>query len=137
MSNRDATGWMWDHARDLMDRADRLHRQFFQLSANMGSQAVWEPPIDVFEDEREVVIVVALPGVNEDRVEIRNESGALVVRAERRIPFAGSRRAVWRLEIPYGCFERRITLPSGRYDAGVREFVDGCLILKLRKVGSI
>ena len=34
------------------------------------SQALWEPPADVFEDEHEVVIVVAMPGVTADAVEI-------------------------------------------------------------------
>lgn len=137
MSYRDTTRWMWNQARDLMDQAEHLHRQFFQLSAGKGTQAVWEPPVDVFEDEREVVIVIALPGVCTEGVEIRNEAGTLVVRAERRIPFAGTRRAVRRLEIPYGRFERRVALPSGRYDAGAHEFVDGCLILKLRKAGAL
>ena len=50
-----------------------------------------------------------------------------------RIPFAGSRLGVWRLEIPYGYFERRVQLPDARLEAGTREFTDGCLILRLRK----
>jgi HSP20 family molecular chaperone IbpA len=76
-----------------------------------------------------------LPGVAVERVEIAYESGMLVVRASRRIPFAGSPRAVRRLEIPYGFFERRIQLPDARLDAGASEYVDGCLILRLRKTG--
>ncbi len=128
---------MWAQACELMDQADRMHRQFFRLSASGRTQAAWEPPVDVFEDEREFIVVVALPGVPAGRVEVTVESGTLVVRAERRIPFAGTRRTVRRLEIPYGLFERRIELPEGRLDAGTNEFVDGCLILRLRKIGHI
>jgi len=113
-----------------------MHRQFFQLGASGRTRAVWEPPVDVFEDEREIIIVVALPGVPAGRVEVTTESGALVVRAESRIPFSGSRGAVRRLEIPYGYFERRIRLPEVRLEAGTREFMDGCLILRLRKAGQ-
>ena len=133
MSSRNATGWMWAEACELLDQADRMHRQFFRLAASARSRGVWEPPVDVFEDEREVVIVVALPGVAEQGVELTLEAGVLIVRAERHIPAAGARGAVRRLEIPYGHFERRIPLANLRLEAGTREFSDGCLILRLRK----
>ena len=133
MSSRNATGWMWAEACELLDQADRMHRQFFRLAASARSRAVWEPPVDVFEDEREVVIVVALPGVAEQGVELTLEAGVLIVRAERHIPAVGARGAVRRLEIPYGHFERRIPLANLRLEAGTREFSDGCLILRLRK----
>ena len=133
MSSRNATGWMWAEACQLLDQADRMHRQFFRLAASARSRAVWEPPVDVFEDEREVLIVVALPGVAEQGVELSLEAGVLIVRAERHIPAAGARGAVRRLEIPYGHFERRIPLANLRLEAGTREFSDGCLILRLRK----
>ena len=137
MSSRNPTRWMWAQACDLLDEAERMHRQFFQLGASGRTRAVWEPPVDVFEDEREFIIIVALPGVAGGSVEVTIESGTLVVRAESRIPFAGARGAVRRLEIPYGVFERRIQLPEGQLEAGTREFMDGCLILRLRKAGQL
>jgi HSP20 family protein len=133
MSSRNATGWMWAEACELLDQADRMHRQFFRLAASARSRAVWEPPVDIFENEREVVIVVALPGVAEHGVEITLDQGVLVVRAERRIPSTGTRAVVRRMEIPYGHFERRIPLSNLQLEAGTREFRDGCLILRLRK----
>jgi len=135
MSSRDPTDWMWAQACDFIAQAERMHRQFFRLAASPRTQAVWEPPVDMFEDEREIVVVVALPGVSAERVEVTSEPGALVVRAESPLPFAGSRRVVRRLEIPYGWFERRIPLPEVRLEAGTRELADGCLILRLRKTG--
>lgn len=137
MSSRNPTGWMWAQACDLLDEAERMHRRFFQLGASDLARAVWGPPVNVFEDEREIIIVVALPGVPAGSVEATIESGTLVVRAESRISLAGSRGAVRRLEIPYGVFERRIELPDVRLEAGRREFRDGCLILRLRKAGQL
>ncbi|MEO7728420.1 MAG: Hsp20/alpha crystallin family protein [Burkholderiales bacterium] len=137
MSSRNATSLMWADACELLDQADRMHRQFFRLGASGRTRAVWEPPVDVFEDERDIIIIVALPGVSEDSVEITVEAGLLVLRAERRIPFAGARGAVRRLEIPYGHFERRIQLANVRLEAGTREFRDGCLILRLRKAEAL
>ncbi len=133
MSSRNPTDWMWAQAVELLDQAERMHRQFFRLAASERTRAVWQPPANVFEDEREIVIVVALPGVPSDRVEVTIESGALVVRAESPPPLSRSCRAVRQLEIPYGHFERRIALPGVGLEAGTREVADGCLILRLRK----
>jgi len=133
MSRRaDPTDWMWAQACDFIAQAERMHRQFFRLSS-AHSQALWEPPADVFEDEHEVVIVVAMPGVAADAVQITTEPGALVVRAERPLAFAGASYAVRQLEIPYGYFERRIPLPHARLEAASRDLTHGCLILRLRK----
>jgi HSP20 family molecular chaperone IbpA len=134
MSRRtDPTDWMWAQACDLIAQAERMHGQFFRLTSSVRTKAVWEPPVDMFEDEREVVIVVAMPGVVAERMQVTVEPGVLVVRAERQQPFAGHRYAVRQLEIPYGYFERRIALPDGRLEAGAPELINGCLIIRLRK----
>jgi HSP20 family protein len=130
----DPADWMWAHAVELMDQAERMHRQFFRLaSSKRREQAKWEPPVDVFEDEDEVAVVVALPGVTADRVEVSSEGSTLVVRAERPVPFSGSRCAVRQLEIPYGSFERRVALPRGPFEAIAHELIHGCLVVRLRK----
>jgi len=133
MSSRNPTDWMWSQAIDLLEQAERMHRQFFRLTPSARTTPTWEPPVDVFEDEDEVVILVALPGVPADRIEVTYEPGVLVVRAERRLPFSGTRRPVRQLEIPYGYFERRIPLTDVDLAAGMRELRDGCLMLRLRK----
>jgi HSP20 family protein len=127
----DPAGWMWAHAFDLIDQAERMHRQFFRPGRSTRAEATWEPPADVFEDEREVLIVVALPGVSAEGMEVELEPGAVTVRAVR--PLAIGRRAVRQLEIPYGCFERRIALPAARLEEISHELTHGCLILRLRK----
>jgi HSP20 family protein len=134
MSSRNPSDWMWAQACDLIEQAERMHRQFFRLTTAAPARTVWEPPIDVFEDEHEVVIVVALPGVPSDGVTVTMEGGALVVRAECPLPFASSRRAVRHLEIPYGYFERRITLQNDGLETGTHESRDGLLIVRLRKL---
>jgi HSP20 family protein len=134
MSSRNPADWMWAQAYELLEEAERMHRQFFRLAASEHTQPVWEPPVDVLEDEQEIVIVVALPGVPADCVEVTIEQGVLVVRAERPLPFAGASRAIHQLEIPYGRFERRVALPSVPLEASTRDLRDGCLVLRLRKL---
>ena len=130
----DPTLWMWEQACDFIAEAERMHRQFFRLTTSLRSQALWEPPVDVFEDEREVVIVVALPGVEPERLELASERGALLVRAERPFPFAGPEYEVRQLEIPYGIFQRRIPLPDAPLELGSHELARGCLVVRLRKI---
>ncbi|HUF79940.1 MAG TPA: Hsp20 family protein [Burkholderiales bacterium] len=133
MTMRNPTTWMWQEACDLLDEAERRHRQFFRLSA-ASAGPVWEPPADMFEDEDEFVVIVALPGVAPDRIQVTLESGALVIRAERRMPCPQHAGEIHRLEIPYGYFERSIALPAGPLKAVSRDVADGCLVLRLRKL---
>ena len=133
MRRSDPADWMWAEACDLIDQAERLHRRFFHLNAR--SRVAWEPPVDMFEGDGEVVIVVAMPGVTSDRVQVSHEPAALVVRGERPLPFARQSLAVRQLEIPYGAFERRIPLPAGRFEAAAPELTQGCLLIRLRRIG--
>ena len=43
----------------MLARVDRLHRDFFRPAGSAG-QPVWEPPVDVLETAREVLVFVAL-----------------------------------------------------------------------------
>jgi HSP20 family molecular chaperone IbpA len=125
---------MWAEACQMLEQAERLHRQFFRLGAPRGARTAWEPPVNVFEDEESYVIMVALPGVAAECVEVLLDSSSVVVRASCEVPFGVRAREVRRLEIPYGYFERRIQLPALRFEVVQRELVNGCLILHLRKV---
>lgn len=135
MSSRDLNAWMWNEACHLLEQAERLHQQFFRLSERGERNPVWEPPVDIFENEQEVLIVIALPGVPEHRIEVSVDSGVLVIRAARDIPFGGGSVTLRRLEIPHGYFERRIQLPERPVLVHGREMVNGCLVLSLRKSG--
>jgi HSP20 family protein len=129
---RDPSDWMWQKATDLLEQADRLHSR---LSTARRGRPVWEPPADIFESETTLTIVVALPGVEPDAVQVLLDRGSLVVQGERRLPQrcrAGGE--VRRLEIPYGRFERHLPLPPGRFELVRNEIVHGCLFLELAKL---
>jgi HSP20 family protein len=135
MRSRDPTARMWSEACRLLEEAESLHRQFFRLESPRGRRVAWEPPVDVFEDEQAFVVLVALPGVEPRECDAAIEARTLVIRAERRIPFAGQDCAIQRLEIPYGCFERRITLPAIPLELDEPQWANGCLMVRIRKVG--
>ena len=133
MSTRDPVNWMLSEAIDTLARAERLHQQFFSLqSAARSREPSWEPPIDVLETEREVLILVALPGVDPDQVVAVIEDGMLIISGRRVLPAELQDARIHRLELPQGRFERRISLPTGRYVVS-RFAVHGCVGLRLSK----
>lgn len=135
MKSRDLRDWMWAEAVDLLDRAERMHRQFFQPAGRtLNTRPAWEPPVDVFETEQELVILVALPGVSPENVQVSFDGAVLSVIGERPLP-CGSAAAIRRLEIPHGRFERHIELTGMPLDMVRQELANGCLILLFAKRG--
>jgi HSP20 family protein len=124
---------MWAEACEMLERAQRMQRQFFRFGQAVEAQPRWEPPVDIVAYEPEVQVTVALPGVSPERVQVRVTNGALTIAALRTPPLNAQTTAVHRLEIPYGRFERQIALPAGRYELMEQAFANGCLVLRLRR----
>jgi HSP20 family molecular chaperone IbpA len=129
MAGADPATLMWTAACEMIDRAERLHRQFFlPMAAPMGD-LVWEPPVDIIATDSEILVTVALPGVDRDAVQVTVDDDGISVLGFRpgTIP-RGS--LVHRLEIPYGKFQRRIAFPGARRRLGQSDLANGCLMLK-------
>src|ERR1700704_167858 len=105
--------WMWSEACEMLARAERLHREFVRPIRSASRLAAWEPPVDILETEREVLVLVALPAVSADRVEVAIDGDELVVAGIRVLPSALQTAVIHRLE---GRFERRVRLPAGAYN---------------------
>jgi len=133
MPTRNPADWMLSEAIETLARAERMQRQLFRLHQPEVRQPAWEPPTDVIETERAVLIFVALPGVDPDQVEAAIEESALVVAGRRVLPPELRTAVIHRLELPQGRFERRIPVPPGRYDAVGRFAAKGCLVFSLEK----
>jgi len=133
MTAREVEIWMWSEACEMLARAERLQQQAFRLQPSRTHAPAWEPPVDVLETDREVLVLVALPGVNIDGVEAAIDDGGLVIAGVRAVPAALREAVIHRLELPQGKFERRVELPPGRYADVRRAAVDGCLVISLQK----
>lgn len=128
MPKRQLDALMWADACAAMERAERLRRQFFH-----HGRPHWEAPIDVFETDNALTILIALPGVTLDSITVTLNTGTLIVRGERPLPRELQHARILRMEIPYGNFERRIELPPIPFEISGRHLADGCLMLRLRK----
>jgi len=128
--------WMWSEACEMLARAERLHRELFRPGFSGARTPRWEPPVDILETERAVLVLVALPGVEADRVEAAIEDGDLLIAGTRVLPPELLTATIHRLELPQGRFERRLRLPPGRYTAVERRSACGCLLITLTKTGT-
>ena len=120
---------MWSEAVRLLERADRLHRQFFLAH----EPASWEPPVDIVESAGALQVQVALPGVSADDVAIGLDPSGISISALRAFPCAGEEAHIHRVEIPYGRFERRIALPLERIELAAKQLENGVLTLTFRR----
>jgi len=129
------SNWMWSEACEMLARAERLNREFFRPLRTISRVPAWEPPVDVLETDREVLVFVALPGVDPAKVEAEIDGADLVVTGSRILPAALRTAIIHRLELPQGRFERRMRLPAGRYSSVRKAMVNGCLLVTLDKSG--
>jgi HSP20 family molecular chaperone IbpA len=79
----------WQKAGDLLRQAERIQRNFLQVAvgaqyrAAHGRSRAWEPPVNVIDAEESVWVIVAVPGVAADRVEVHLDGGQLMISGER------------------------------------------------------
>jgi HSP20 family protein len=126
---------MWSEALSMLDRAERLQRQFFHHAAS-----AWEPPVDITESAEHLRVQVALPGVTADSITLTLDPAGLTISAARPFPCGGDTQHIHRIEIPYGRFERLIGLPLGDPYAPLelveKKLADGVLTLLFKKKES-
>lgn len=124
----------WDPFRELSTLQDRMNRLFqdsFAPPGNRGEESLvsgsFVPPVDVYEDEHNVVIKLEAPGIDQKDMDIRVENNVLTIRGERKLEKTEKQENFQRVERQYGAFSRSFTLPnsidtdnvSADYDNGV------------------
>jgi len=85
------------------------------------------PPVDVYEDEHNMVLKLEVPGINEEKLDIQLENNTLTVKGERTFEKDEKEENFHRIERRYGSFLRTFRLPNivdsekveANYDKGV------------------
>jgi len=95
------------------------------------SPRTWQPAIDVYETDENVVVLIELAGIKQDEIEVLVQNNILMIRGERRDIKQGIKRTYSQMEVLWGPFERNITLPvnvdvervKAFYEAGFLEVI--------------
>jgi len=70
------------------------------------------PPVDVYEDEHNLVLKLEVPGVNEEDLNVSVENNTLTVTGERKFEKEEKEENFHRIERRYGMFTRTFRLPN-------------------------
>jgi len=98
------------------------------------STTTWNPSVDIFENDNEVVIKAELPGMDAKDIEVRLENNVLILKGERRFEKEAKEENYHRVEREYGVFSRSFSLPAAvNGDKITAEYKDGILKVLLPK----
>jgi len=114
--------------RDLFDSA-------FALAAHTpGWTGTMNPPLDVSEDENQIVVELELAGMNKEDFDLSLDNDALTISGERKQSGEKQEGESFRSERFFGQFRRTITLPAPvKADAVSASYQDGILRVTLPK----
>ena len=127
--------WQPREALRLRREIDELARTFWGDRGNgNGSEAAWDPRVDVSEAEDGFTVNAELPGVSREDVKVRLEDRVLTIEGEKRKASEEKEKGFYQTERTYGRFHRSFDLSSG-VDAGKisATYKDGVLTLSLPK----
>src|SRR6202142_1618433 len=119
----------WDPFREVVALQNRVNSLFrdFQEGESPLTTASFIPAVDVYEDEKKVVLKLEVPGIEEKDLDVSVENHTLTVKGERKFEKEEKEENFHRIERRYGSFYRAFTLPptvdteqiSPKFNAGV------------------
>jgi len=101
----------YDPMRDLARLRDEIGR-FMEPFRFTGREAShWQPSVDVFETESDVVVRAELPGIDPKDVDIRVTEDSLSIKGESKREETSQREGYFYTERQYGSFYRSVPFP--------------------------
>jgi len=74
-------------------------------------EGVWQPAVDIYEDDESVVIKAEIPDVDQKDIEVKIEDNTLTLKGVRRHDHSIKKENYHRVERYYGNFQRNFQLP--------------------------
>ncbi len=101
------------------------------------SSSRFQPRLDVVDDGDALRIVVELPGLSREDVELEVVEDMLVLTGEKRIESKSDEKGCYRVERAFGQFQRTIPLPSGvDLERAEANFENGVLTVRVPKAAN-
>ncbi len=119
----------WDPFREVVALQNRVNSLFREMNEGDSplTTASFVPAVDIYEDNKKVVLKLEVPGMEEKDLDVRVENNTLTVKGERKFEKEEKEENFHRIERRYGTFYRAFTLPStvdsehigASYNAGI------------------
>lgn len=124
----------WDPFRELNTFYERMGGFPGKRWEAPMSTTAWNPAVDIFETDNNVVIKAELPGMNAKDIDVKLENNVLMLKGERHFEKETKEENYHRVEREYGVFSRSFSLPTAvNGDKVTAEYKDGVLTILLPK----
>lgn len=124
----------WHPAADLLNMQKNI-KKIFEKSFDNTLNGDWNPPVDIVENDKHIILLMELPGVSEEDMEININGGILSI--------AGNKKSVeekygdnncYRFESVCGRFRRSFAIPVTVNSSEIKaKLKDGVLKITLMK----
>ncbi len=93
---------------------EKLFEEFFYMakSHDFASSTPWQPPTDVYETKKNIIIKIAISGLSHEDISVSFSDHILTVSGRRRGDSAHQKVCFHQVEIRHGYFERKIKIPK-------------------------
>jgi HSP20 family protein len=128
----------WDPFREVVALQNRVNSLFRDFNETAGDNPLttgsFVPAVDIYENEKEVVLKLEVPGIEEKDLDVSVENNTLTVKGERKFEKEEKEENFHRIERRYGSFYRAFTLPTTVDTENVAaSYTAGVLKLELKK----
>jgi HSP20 family protein len=102
--------------RDLRTMQEQMNRLLnlswnHELAGEDIKEGIWQPAVDIFENEEAIVIKAELPDVDQKDIDVRIEDSTLTIKGERKHEGDVKKENYHRIERYFGSFQRSFSLP--------------------------
>lgn len=93
---------------------EKLFEEFFFMakSHDFAASTPWQPPTDVYETEKNIIVKMAVSGLRPEDISVLFSDHILTVSGKRGDDSAHQKVCFYQVEIRYGYFERKIKIPK-------------------------
>lgn len=129
----------WDPFKDIAHLSEMMGRLLdeeihHQMGSGASLKSDWMPPMDLVETEDRFILKAELAGIPRKDIVVEVIENQLIIRGERRSKKHGHDEKYFRLELPYGKFNRVFPLPAEvDYSQVHAALKNGVLIVTLPK----
>ena len=117
-----------------IENVERRIRSFFEHTYYPVVQEGFSPPIDIYENENEYILLVELPGVKPENLNLAiDKNNVLHIYGVKEYPLDPAQSYCHSIEIDFGRFERFIRLGTPVEDSCELENHNGIFKIVLRK----
>ncbi len=123
----------FDNIRELLEMLMSEHtpaKHKIKMKTSFG----WEPPMNVFETEKEFVVIMDISGMDQRDISVITDGAILRISGVRKDLIPPGKKQYHSLEIQVGPFQRLIGIPSPvDPDSLTTKFGNGLLEMRLKK----